>query len=360
GTNAQDGDCIYIHGGQTYYNHNFGSGGLNNGAAMSLKNLRDIMVTSLPGTGTAKIKIDGSGGIVASNVVRLSVSNLEIEGPNADITFSAAQADRLNHSPYFSGRGIVVWSGSHIHVHSCHVHHTANSAIRANKADYMLVEGNRVHSSTWWTSNGESAIVIAEAEPVDGLDEIKMRIVGNEVYDNENRISYYNENYDDPEYLEKNQMHVARENYGSSLQDFIIDGSGVYITRNSNSYVTGRMELSNNLCYRNGINGVVVHKTDRVLVKNNVIFDNGQVPREAPQSRQAYAGLTINNSEDVTVYNNSVVTTLPDDYAYAISGTTYGFIDEFGVDRTAPENLNRHCGGLVKSDFGDRVVAGVA
>ena len=154
-------------------------------------------------------------------------------------------------------------------------------------------------------------------------------------------------------------MHVARENYGSSLQDFIIDGSGVYITRNSNSYVTGRMELSNNICYRNGINGVVVHKTNRVHVKNNVIFDNGQVPRDAPQSRQAYAGLTINNSEDVTVYNNSVITTLADDYAYAISGTTYGFIDEFGVDRTAPENVNRHCGGMVKSDFGDRVIEGV-
>ena len=61
-----------------------------------------------------------------------------------------------------------------------------------------------------------------------------MRIVGNTVYDNENRISYYNANYDDPNYLIENQMHVARENYGSSLQDFIIDGSGVYITRNSN------------------------------------------------------------------------------------------------------------------------------
>jgi len=119
------------------------------------------------------------------------------------------------------------------------------------------------------------------------------------------------------------------------------------------------MELSNNVCFRNGINGVVVHKTNRVLVKNNIIYDNGQVPRAAPQSRQAYAGLTINTSEDVTVYNNSVITTLSDDYAYAISGASYPFIDTFGVDRTAPENLNRHCGGMVKPDyFGDRVVSG--
>jgi hypothetical protein len=170
---------------------------------MQIKNKRDIKITAEPGTGHVKIKIDGSGGIVASNVVRLEVSNLEIEGPNADITYEDAQSDRLNHSPLYSGRGIVVWSGSHLHVHSCLVHHTSNSAIRANKADYMLIENNVVHSSTWWTSNGESAIVIAEAKPIDDLDEIKMRIVGNEVYDNENRISYYNSNYDDPEYLEK-------------------------------------------------------------------------------------------------------------------------------------------------------------
>ena len=61
----------------------------------------------------------------------------------------------------------------------------------------------------------------------------------NVVAGNMNKISYYNAHYDDPEYLAANQMHVARENYGSSAQTFIIDGSGVYITRNSNSYLHG-------------------------------------------------------------------------------------------------------------------------
>jgi len=189
---------------------------------MSISNKNDIMVTAWPDTGIPKIKIDGAGAIIASNVQRFEVSNLEVEGPNDDITYNEAQADRLNHSPYFSGRGIVIWSGSHIHVHDCLVHHTANSAIRANKADYMLIANNVVHSSTWWTSNGESAIVIAEGKPINALDEVKMRIVGNTVYDNENRISYYNANYDDPDYLEENQMHVARENYGSRWGGWIM------------------------------------------------------------------------------------------------------------------------------------------
>ena len=64
------------------------------------------------------------------------------------------------------------------------------------------------------------------------------------VHGNVNRIPYYNSNYDDPAYLSANQMSVVREFYGSVNQTFIIDGSGVYVTRNSESYLHGRFELS--------------------------------------------------------------------------------------------------------------------
>ena len=53
--------------------------------------------------------------------------------------------------------------------------------------------------------------------------------------------------------------------------------------------------------YNNGINGLVVHKTDRANVTGNVLWDNGQVPRSEPEARQPYAGLTLNHAEDVEV-----------------------------------------------------------
>ena len=53
--------------------------------------------------------------------------------------------------------------------------------------------------------------------------------------------------------------------------------------------------------YNNGINGLVVHKTDRANVTGNVLWDNGQVPRSEPEARQPYAGLTLNTAEDVEV-----------------------------------------------------------
>ena len=115
---------------------------------------------------------------------------------------------------------------------------------------------------------------------------------------------------------------------------------GVYVTRNSAKYLYGRFELSYNKAYRNGINGLVVHKTDRarvigkyydflyiVTIKNqlqilflgNILWDNGQVSKDAPESRQPYAGLTLNSALDVEVRDNFVETEFKDDYAYVIT-----------------------------------------
>ena len=44
----------------------------------------------------------------------------------------------------------------------------------------------------------------------------------------------------------------------------IVDGSGVYITRNVD--YEGTFDLTNNVAYDNGINGLVVHKTTHVNV----------------------------------------------------------------------------------------------
>ena len=93
---------------------------------------------------------------------------------------------------------------------------------------------------------------------------------------------------------------------------------GVYVTRNSDKYLYGRFDLSYNKAYQNGINGLVVHKTDRAEIVGNVIWDNGRVSKEEPELRQPYAGLTLNAAKDVEVRNNYVKTESKDDYAYVL------------------------------------------
>ena len=94
------------------------------------------------------------------------------------------------------------------------------------------------------------------------------------------------------------------------------------MTRNSDKYLYGGFELSYNKAYHNGINGVVVHKTDRARVFGNIIWDNGKVSKEKPESRQPYAGLTLNGAINVSVSDNFVKTEFKDDFAYAISSET--------------------------------------
>ena len=59
--------------------------------------------------------------------------------------------------------------------------------------------------------------------------------------------------------------HEARPGYSKWNQTFIIDGSGVYITRNQD--YRGTVYLSENTAFDNGINGLVVHKTNHATVR---------------------------------------------------------------------------------------------
>ena len=94
------------------------------------------------------------------------------------------------------------------------------------------------------------------------------------------------------------------------------------MTRNQDTYSHGWMWLYHNKAYNNGINGLVVHKTDRVHVVGNVIWDNGKVPKTATEHRQSYAGLTVNQAKTVKVSDNIVKTELKNDYAYVLGVTS--------------------------------------
>ena len=82
------------------------------------------------------------------------------------------------------------------------------------------------------------------------------------------------------------------------------------------------MLIANNLAYRNGINGIVVHYTDRVILQNNTIANNGTVPLQA--NRQRTSGLVINHSQDIEIVNNRVQVNVAGDAAIRFFGEVSG------------------------------------
>ena len=350
------GDIIYLRGGE-YNNTGFGNGERNeaflNLSSSQSGRLNDpIVIRGYPNE-NVKIVFDGKGGILAGSqnnpITHLEIGGLEIQGPNAKINYQKAKANRdwyVNNNEmeikhFYHGRGIAIWGGNNINIHNNKVYDCPNSGIRVNNGDYCRVSFNEVYQNTFWSFNAESAIVFAQSKSIDDQEIIKMRIENNLVYDNLNKLPYYNKSYgcNNP------------EGYGCKDQPKIIDGSGCYITRNNNDgdgnqasdenpngQYSGIFYFANNISYGNGINGLVVHKTDYAIVTNNVVFNNGAVPIDSEieaikadpnstepdwkkaldQGRQGTSGITVHTSSNVKIYNNISAPKFDTDHGYKV------------------------------------------
>ena len=232
---------------------------------------------------------------------------------------------------YYNGKGIEMKEVENVTIRDNIVHHTTSSGIRCDKCNDVTIAQNLVYGTTWWTTTGTSAIVFAEAQGT-GTN----AITGNVVYGNRNCLPFF---------LTSSLAHFGAgvEHYGEYNQARIVDGSGVYITRNLD--FEGTMNLRHNIAYDNGINGVVVHKTthDNVTVNvvNNRVFDNGVTTKDSgvDEGRQDAGGLTINSgsaTSNVYLLNNKVVADVQDDMSYQCFGT---------CNLTEGSGNNIECGG---------------
>ena len=295
---ATSSTAIYVANG-TYHNQNFGTGSVNSGSVVRFLNLTNILLSNLPGH-SPRIEFDGLAGVSCYNVHGFEVRGFWVEGPARQIMYEEAIADRPLHSKRFSGRGIAVWGGDHIHIHDNVVSHAPGAGIRVDGSDYCTIAANVVYNNTWWSANAESGVVLAQSRSTDTVNTIKMHIDSNTVFGNINLIMYHS----------------------ASLSDLadgpILDGSGIHVSQSFESYPYGWIELVNNVVFSNGVDGILVQATDRVIIRSNVLFANGEVPRTPSMSRQSYAGLTMLSANDVLLWNNSVSTSLAEDYAYVM------------------------------------------
>lgn len=372
------GSFVYVMdgGGQEYKNSNFNSDPNNitnsyNNAVVNLEAsdvdeadlFNPLVIRNYPNDSPV-IRFDGSGGFIGKYNY-LEISGFEIIGPNQTITYQNALDNRRVGANYYKGRGIAIWDGHHINIFKNTVHDCPNSGIRVNNGDYCIVSNNIVYNNTWWSPNAESAIVFATINEFDNFSNIiKMRIVGNLVYANENRIPFYKFGY----------FACDGAGYGCAHYNKFQDGNGVYITRNNqvndssgnpnpnhpndNDTFDGYTYIANNVTYLNGINGIVVHKTDNTIVTNNTVFNNGATPvtDELPdaepwytnntQGRITNSGITINNSKNVMIYNNIISTRRDDDQAFLVRNSD-GYVENIDISNNIiyEGDCGNYCGG---------------
>ena len=119
-----------------------------------------------------------------------------------------------------------------------------SAGIHMQGSDNATIEYNYIYGNTWWTTSATSAIAFAES-----VGSGTQRVVGNAVYANRNFIPFY---------MAATVLNssMVTDTYGTYLQFDIMDGQGIYTTRQpeySGSYI-----ITNNKVFDNGINGISI------------------------------------------------------------------------------------------------------
>lgn len=200
----------------------------------------------------------------------------------------------------FSGNGILVADSHHVRILNNYVHDLGGGGIATLWSDYVHIESNIIHNTSFATTYGTSAISMLQSvnrvpdEP--GVNNI---IRGNIAFDNHNLLPFALDNDDDDD----------------PAQDRITDGNCIIIddSRHTQTMLrntgeppyTGQTLIENNLCYDNGGRGIIVYWSEHVLARHNTLYANLQSD-DVRQSPIPTAELDATSSNNIYFYNNIV------------------------------------------------------
>ena len=210
-----------------------------------------------------KLQFNGWGGIYITGASYIEINGLEIIGNNAAMDSATAFADRTDGSNCLtSGNGIMSYqSGTspyphHIIIRKCIVHDCGGGGISTQTTDYITIEENTVYNNAWYSPYDCSGISLG----------------WNSNYDNDTT------NY---KVFVRRNICFSNKNCIPAIQGGSVptDGEGIIIdiqdgTAGNVPAYTGRMLLENNVVFNNGGDGITLFKTNHVDVINNTAWLN--------------------------------------------------------------------------------------
>ncbi|MEH2162124.1 MAG: right-handed parallel beta-helix repeat-containing protein [Nostoc sp.] len=241
---------------------------------------------------TPRIKHNTWNGFELSGVSYIEINGIEISGDNDNTSYSYALSQQYNTSNPRTNGNCITLNGTnnpvhHINIVNNKVFNCGGGGIIALSADYVKVSNNSVFNNAWYGVYGGSGISFLKNRNTDDNQGYKIFITNNKVFNNQNFIPWYE--------------------FGK-----VSDGNGIIVDQAkdgpSGSY-KGRTLIANNISYKNGGAGIVVHASEHVDVVNNTAYANGN-SQEIAQQGQVYAGF----SSDVKIFNN-IISAYPGQYA---------------------------------------------
>ncbi len=212
-----------------------------------------------------KLQFNGWGGIYITGASYIEINGLEIIGNNAAMDSATAFADRTDgNNCLTSGNGIMSYqSGTspyphHIVIRKCSVHDCGGGGISTQTTDYITIEENTVYNNAWYSPYDCSGISLGW------------------------NFNYDNDTTDYKVFVRRNRC-FSNKNCIPAIQGGTVptDGEGIIIdvqdgTAGNVPAYTGRMLLENNVVFNNGGDGITLFKTNHVDVINNTAYLNDQ------------------------------------------------------------------------------------
>ncbi|MEH0934696.1 right-handed parallel beta-helix repeat-containing protein [Micromonospora psammae] len=245
---------------------------------------RSITYQALPGHRPVLKPVTGWNGIVLIGASHITIQGLEIKGDSDNITLAEAKKGASAERPRFNTNCINTREdrvtgalSHHLVIRNNYLHKCPGAGIGVLYADHVLIEYNRVHSTSWYTVFATSGISVYEpvdvAPPAPG-QEYKVVIRNNISYDNENKVEWI-------------------------VCGCISDGNGIIVddTKHEQSDkrpYAGRILVANNIVFNNGGSGIHSYLSRDVDIVHNTAYLNSRSPALSNPNIGAWDSTNVN------------------------------------------------------------------
>lgn len=237
-----------------------------------------------------KIEFDGWTGLGVWGSSYIEIAGFEIEGNLPNIDFNWARDNKQNPVSANTGTGIGLNKpygedgpfNHHIKIHHNIIHDTPGNGISSVGSDYLFIQNNLVYRAGWYAPWGMSGISSYEPTNSDDRQDVYRHIISD-------NISHSNYNY--------------FECFCSGYQS-VTDGNGIIVDDgrheqgDTSKAYNGRVLVTNNVVFNNGARGINIYLTDKVDVFNNTAWGNMHHPN------MSGGQIAIGSSDNVRVFNN--------------------------------------------------------
>jgi parallel beta-helix repeat protein len=287
--------------------------------------------------GAAYILIEGLTLIGNNDSVTLAQARTQLQDTNGD-----GKIDSFTPKPEYAGDGIDVFfkydnyaqPPHHVIIRGNTVRKFGGGGIGGYGADFVVVEDNRIDSTSWYSPYANSGISFYQNRDTQpGYAGYRFVIRRNISSNNRNFLPFFASDFSQP--TDGNGIIIDDSKNTQSDGNQPVNG----VPQDFGQY-TGKTLITNNVVYDNYGRGIHVFESNNVYVINNTSFHNSRTP-EIPDGE-----MTAINSENVRVYNNIMVpnSNRPANTIYNAGNTVFDYNLVFGGTGFAGEVRNNLIG----------------